>query len=389
VRIFGFCGNGRTGRGGTRAAGASLAAGLLIAVFSPAAMAAAPRHEAASAAGMLRGVSCASASSCAAVGGRSATSKGPGGTLAEKWNGTKWSVVTSPDPAGSNGATLDGVACTSAKSCLAVGDYFTSSRSTLPTAEKWNGTKWSVLTVPAPSGTTDAFLDAASCVSSTDCWAVGGSMDNTLAESWNGTKWSIVSSPSPNPAKPNYLTGLSCPSAKDCWAVGETFPTNFGGSLTEQWNGSKWSVVSTPTSKNGQLIGDACFSTSACMSVGIGNNLFAVAQVWKGSSWTATTPKKPSGATSSEFNGVSCPAGSACEAVGNDSNTSALAEGWNGTAWAIQKMPAISGSTDASLENIACPGKTSCWAVGVSDTSSGSDPLIEQWNGKSWSVTAS
>jgi hypothetical protein len=300
--------------------------------------------------------------------------------------------VTSPNPAGSNGAALEGVACTSAKNCLAVGRFFTPGRSTLPAAEKWNGTKWSVLTVPAPSGTTDASLDAVSCVSGMDCWAVGSSMDNTLAESWNGTKWSIVSSPSPNPAKPNFLTGVACPSAKDCWAVGETFPTNFGGSLTERWNGSKWSVVTTPTSKNGQLIGDACVSTSACMAVGIGNNVFAIAQVWKGSAWAATTLKSPSGATTSELNGVSCPAGSSCEAVGNYSTSKihpTLAEGWNGTTWAIQTMPALSGSTFASLGNIACPAKTGCWAVGVSDTSSGSDPLIEQWNGRSWSVAAS
>lgn len=201
-----------------------------------------------------------------------------------------------------------------------------------------------------------------------------------------------MSSPSPNPAKPNVLTGLACPSASDCWAVGNTFPTNFSGSLTERWNGSKWSVVSTPTSKSGQLIGDACFSTLACMSAGIGDKLFAIAQAWKGSAWTATASKNPGGATTSELNGVSCHGGSSCLAVGTYSTSGAspaLAEGWNGTAWTIQKTPAITGSTFASLAGIACPAAADCRAVGESIATSATTPLIEKRNGKSWSVTAS
>ena len=114
--------------------------------------------------------------------------------------------------------------------------------STLPTAERWNGTKWSVLTVPAPTGTTDAYLSAVACVSGTDCWGAGASMDSTLAEKWNGSKWSIVASPSPSAGKPNVLTGVACPSARECWAVGYTFPGSLSGSLIERWNGSKWAV---------------------------------------------------------------------------------------------------------------------------------------------------
>lgn len=368
-----------------RAVSASLAAGLLVAASGSAAMAASPRPEAAALEGSLSGVACVSASSCVAVGGQSGTSGS--GTLAEKWNGTKWSVVTSPNPSGSTGASLLGVACTSAKNCLAVGKYFMPGK-TLPTAEKWNGTKWSVLTVPAPSGTTDTSLGAVSCVSGTDCQAVGGSGDNTLAESWNGSKWSIVSSPSPNPAKPEGLSGVACPSAKDCWAVGLYFPTNYSGSLTEQWNGSKWSLVTTPTSKSGELIGDGCFSSSACMSVGISDKEFAIAQVWKGSAWAATTPAEPSGAADSQLSGVACPAAASCVAVGNYYNssvTATLGEGWNGTKWAVQTMPVISGSSFSQLQNVSCPSKTACWAVGES-ISSVTSPVIEQWNGKSWSL---
>jgi hypothetical protein len=385
----------RTGRTGLRAPTALLAAGVVAVLLGSSvtvAQAAPVRPRlAAAVAGDLAAISCDSTSNCMAVGNRSSTSKQPLETLAEKWNGTAWSVVPSPNPAGSNGSLLAGVACTSTKNCLAVGNYFDSSaQSTRPIAERWNGTTWSLATVPAPSGSTDAYLDAVYCTSATNCWASGGSMNDTLIERWNGTTWAIVSSPSPTPGKPNILTGLACGSSSKCWSVGYTFPTKNSGSLTEKWNGSTWSLVSTPSSKNGQLIGDSCAGTSACLAVGIGNNLLVIAQRWNGTAWTAAPPKSPAGATSSELNAVSCTGGSACVSVGNYTTSSVsptLAEGWNGTAWALQAMPPISGSSYASLAGVSCAKTASCWAAGVTITPSGaSSPLLEKWNGTAWSV---
>src|ERR1700735_4902208 len=182
----------RTGRTGLRAAAALLAAGAAAVLLSSSltvAQAAPVRpRPAAAVAGDLAAIPCASTSNCLAVGNRSSTAKQPLETLAEKWNGTAWSVVSSPNPAGSNGSLLAGVACTSTKSCLAVGNYFDSSaQSTRPIAERWNGTTWSLVTVPAPAGSTDAYLDAVYCTSATNCWASGGSMNHTLIERWNGT----------------------------------------------------------------------------------------------------------------------------------------------------------------------------------------------------------
>ena len=51
------------------------------------------------------------------------------------------------------------------------------------------------------------------CTSSTACTAVGVSYDSSVAESlvetWNGTSWSTVSSPDPSGSY-NYLAGVSC-----------------------------------------------------------------------------------------------------------------------------------------------------------------------------------
>ena len=45
----------------------------------------------------------------------------PSGSLTEHWDGTSWSIVPSPTPAGDAPALLQGVSCTSASDCWAVG----------------------------------------------------------------------------------------------------------------------------------------------------------------------------------------------------------------------------------------------------------------------------
>jgi hypothetical protein len=81
-------------------------------------------------------------------------------------------------------------------------------------------------------------LHAVAARSATDVWAVGYASGNTLIEHWNGTKWSVVTSPSSG-----ELDGVAVFSATDAWTVGwyGSFET-----LTEHWNGTSWSVVSSP-----------------------------------------------------------------------------------------------------------------------------------------------
>jgi hypothetical protein len=57
-------------------------------------------------------VSCTSATACAAIG------RGRRGTLAEIWNGKRWTIERLPKP---NRASLFGVSCASATACIAVG----------------------------------------------------------------------------------------------------------------------------------------------------------------------------------------------------------------------------------------------------------------------------
>src|SRR5207248_429741 len=107
--------------------------------------------------------------------------------------------------------------------------------------EHWDGSSWSVVSSPNPDPSFDS-LHAVAAISSNNVWAVGttGNPTQNLIEHWNGTAWSLVSSPDPNNG--NQLLAVAVIAANDIWAVGVTFPTSVAQTLTEHWNGSVWSV---------------------------------------------------------------------------------------------------------------------------------------------------
>lgn len=397
----------RPGRPGSRAARAAAVALLTAAAvagasLSPAAGAVSrPAHSAASMAGELHGVWCISPTDCIAVGNHFSEAHGLGEALIERWNGSTWTVMPSPSPVHfpHSGAELDGITCVSATDCLAVGWHLVSHSDDrqLPFSVRWNGSKWSQVHAPFPAGSFGTSLFAVSCASATDCWAGGVSSLGvppdtiTIAEHWNGSKWAIVPSPSPNPQNGSLLAGMACPAAAECWAVGQTSPSGGTASLTERWNGTKWAVVTTPSSADGQLAAAACSSGTACLAVGNDDSGFAAGQVWNGSKWLAEQPARPGGVTGSAFAAVSCP-GAACVAVGNDvtagSPVAALAEGWSGTKWTVEPTPNPSGAQFTFLQGVACTSGRNCWAAGEWGSPTGPRTLIEHWNGSAWSVTA-
>jgi hypothetical protein len=196
----------------------------------------------------LFGVAAVSPTDVWAVGSFALTGFSPSQTLIEHWNGTSWSVVTSPN-VGTQTNELLGVTAVSASDIWAVGD-FNNGTGPQTLIEHWNGTSWSVVSSPNVSGASNELL-AVAAVSPTDVWAVGDSttsgVPQALIEHWNGTSWSIV--PSPNPGGSNDLRGVAIIAATDIWAVGTFFNTtsNATQTLIEQWNGTSWSVVASPS----------------------------------------------------------------------------------------------------------------------------------------------
>jgi len=151
---------------------------------------------------VLVGVHCTSSGSCWAVGGYVKVVNAALVNQALRWNGRTWSLVATPDPGGTHlGAfsALSGVACTTSGSCWAVGGYVKVVNAALVNqALHWNGRTWSLVATPDPAGTASgdaSELLSVRCIHPASCWAVGDSQgkagpDLSQAVHWNGTRWS-------------------------------------------------------------------------------------------------------------------------------------------------------------------------------------------------------
>ncbi len=319
-------------------------------------------------------------------------------TLIEHWDGTSWSVVSSPN-VGTGNNDLNGVAVVSATDVWAVGSYNNGSGDqTL--VEHWNGTAWSVVSSPNP-GTTYDDLGGVAVVSTNDVWAVGSysnsSGGQTLVEHWNGTSWSVVASPNPT-TNGSFFYAVAAVSVNDVWAVGFYYNNSFAPqTLVEHWNGTSWSVVSSPNVGTGDsLFGVAAVSANDVWAVGYYANggsgvTRTLVEHWNGSSWSVvSSPNVGTGAN--VLNGVAVASANDVWAVGSYSNSSGalqtLVEHWNGTSWSVVSSPNM-GAGDY-LFGVAVVSATDVWAVGDYGNGGGAfQTLVEHWNGTAWSVVSS
>jgi hypothetical protein len=236
-------------------------------------------------------------------------------TLVEHWNGAVWNIVSSPNRGLSTPPidVLGGVACISASECWAAGGNDDQNGVGQTLIERWDGTAWTIVDSPNPSGS-NGFI-AVTCASPSppeECWAVGETVTGlgsaqTLVEKWDGVAWSLVSSP--NSGGFNDLRGVTCASHGDCWAVGDYSGVTSDQTLIQHWNGIAWAIVSSPnTSTNNYLLAVACASASDCSAVGYyanGNFLDqTLIEQWDGNLWTIVSSPNPSGAEDSELLGV-------------------------------------------------------------------------------------
>src|SRR5262249_33055570 len=90
----------------------------------------------------------------------------------------------------------------------------------------------------------------------------------TLVEQWNGTSWARVASPTV-PGADSYLNAVRCPTMTNCVAVGYSSAAS-DLTLVERWNGAVWSTDASPNSATPKNYrnGVACAGTPVCFAVG-------------------------------------------------------------------------------------------------------------------------
>jgi hypothetical protein len=300
----------------------------------------------------------------------------------------RWSVQ--PTPRLKNKDVLNGVSCVTRSECVAVGGPTNNGRLF---SERWNGRAWSLRRMPTPDLNNSPTMDGVSCSSPTACTAVGSSGNHVLVERWNGKKWSIQHVPSPTKTASSDLAGVSCPSKTDCVAVGDWY-TNSGNinayGLLESWNGRRWSIQATPAYASFTSV--SCASRVACTAVGTtADNILPLAERWDGTHWSVQNVRLDS--VGSEFNGstqlnaVSCPSNRACAAVGAGTGAESgfppyywwVAEFWDGEQWG-HVFTAYDTNDDEALNGVSCNSTKSCLAVGDE---------VQHWNGERWSSVRS
>ena len=330
-------------------------------------------------AGFLTAVACQPGGGCMAVGWYYGSSAGPGRTLAARWNGRTWQGE--PTASAGHGSRLDGLSCASASACLAVG---------VP-AQAWTGTRWAAIP-PGPDS-------SVSCPVPGWCQAVGplpgGS--HLAAARWNGRTWLAEPLPAPAPA-PQTLTlaSISCTSAWFCMAVGDAShgasaqpsPGYRDQTLAEEWDGSRWQIIPTPSPPpHSQLRGISCTTPTACTAVGsTASGQQTLAERWNGTRWAIQPTPNLSHIGYTALTAVSCATATACTAVGTyDGGAAGIAEQWNGAHWTIQRLPTPppppGGQPLLLPASISCT-PAACMTVGTTQNM----PLAEQWNGSRWII---
>jgi hypothetical protein len=211
------------------------------------------------------------------------------GITIQHWDGTAWSRVDAPLPRGGGSAALWDVAAASANDVWAVGQFRKGAGPYRTLVEHWNGTKWTVVPSPNAGKTVPSRLLGVSVGSPADVWAVGSRSSESdgslrpLIEHWDGASWTLV--PSPDPGVSSNLIRVDALTATDAWAVGSVN----GMSLIERWDGNQWSVVAGPDAKGWEDVEAA--SSNDVWAVGpawIGAE--PVAHRWDGSSWSDASP---------------------------------------------------------------------------------------------------
>jgi hypothetical protein len=353
-------------------------------------------------------------------------------TRVARWNGSSWKGVGVMLPTGTKSEDLNGVSCKGAKSCLVVGDYYTSTSDTATSralALSYNGTSLRPTpAVPLPKGMPYAPLAGVSCVTTRLCVAVGTASpppfgitvndSATIIETWSGAKWTLHTIRTPA-SEAIQISGVSCATSAFCVITGtnsSVTSTNFGSKLYfASWNGRKLTAMKpTVVGSSADLVeplGVSCATPTSCAVTGV--NLGDVSsdstttssgftEIWNGTTWTLGKVTRPAGITASALVGVSCYAARSCEAVGVDEvdgvggvngasvnkSIQAAAASYHDTVGTAQTVPAPPKGNSSVFYSVSCLPWASCVAVGETGkaTTSPGAVMTGVWNGKAWKL---
>ena len=334
--------------------------------------------------GSLEDVSATSSTDAWAVGSRYDPADQLGHTLIEHHDGVSWTITPSADGPAAPQSVLSGVAARSAGDAWAVGSFTKANNLIRTLVERWDGSTWSRVKSPNAGHPAGGDLSGVAALAADDVWAVGsygqGAPGRTLIEHWDGMVWTIVPSPNKGPY-PNSLAAVAAVAPDDIWAVGTWFTKAFDDrTLTLHWDGTAWHRVKSPNagpaSAANDLVSVSAVGSDDVWAVGV-RGLKTLAMHWNGAAWSIVHSPTPGGVADLADvvalgpDDVWADGGSVDRQV-NAGRT--LVEHWGGTSWKVVES-ANKGPSDNHLWGIStATGRM--FAVGDRFSGGGTGPLV-------------
>jgi FG-GAP-like repeat len=301
-------------------------------------------------------------------------------------------------PAG--GGELSDAAYVSAGQSWAVGNVGAALHPNRTLIERFDGSAWSV--VPSPNqGSGNNALNRVSMIPGAG-WAVGyavgtGGAYQPLALRWDGTKWSL-NSPAPLPGDA-VLTGVDTLADASAWAAGFQITAGTRRTLLEHASGGSWTPAASPNvagSTDNSLM--AVGGTQATGLWAVGYSLSASGlkplvlrydTTRPSPSWALVGGVPAAGSVDTVLTGVDAVTASDVWAVGYYDNGSAdlpLALHWNGSTWSSFPVPGA-----GLLRDVKAAGPGNVWAAGGYYNASLQryQTLVVHFNGTTWTTAVS
>jgi hypothetical protein len=219
-----------------------------------------------------------------------------------------------------------------------------------------------------------------------------------FAASADAAGWQVQASASPNAYK-NFLAAVTrVPGTGQFWAVGYTLDqVGPEHSLIEHSTGGAFTVSPIPRmGRFEQLSGVAAASPAHAWAVGgsFVNATLPLVFVWNGTGWGRTTVPLPPGANGGTLASVRAFSATDVTAVGTwfspTTTGGPLIEHWNGQTWTASAAPTPSSCQGAFTSIAAVPASPVRFAVGYCTGADGTSDqaLIERSSGAGWSIVA-
>ena len=341
---------------------------------------------------VLAGVSAASKTDAWAVGCYIPGLSGVLNTLAHHFDGTRWTAYPLPN-VGLQQNCLNAVSMPATGRAWAVGYYVSGQFQQKTLIEHFDGTVWSVVPSPSP-GALQNILYSIAAISDTDAWAVGAEQDaaglwHTLTEHWNGSTWSVVDAVDVG-SNGNQFFAVTAVAGNNVYAAGQQAGSAFPNeALIEHWNGTSWSVVSSPGNTSASVLPLGVTATSSSLTLvgqeetDIAPYTTYVAAGAPGSLSIQTTPNN--GVTENDLFAPAIAADGSTWAVGwyidpsSGNHDSLVLQGVNGT-WNLVSSPAFKSGDDSGLAAITAIPGGGMWAVGVTATNTSNYSTVIEWH---------